>query len=72
MNSEQVEYKGYTIVPLPSKGSGDEVWFGGYRISKDGATIRTRENISPGFFYFDAARNESIEYAKIEIDHLPP
>jgi hypothetical protein len=69
MNDDTVEYKGYTIVAAPAVDASGR-WFGAYRISKDGQTIRTREHIFPGFLYFDAALNDTIEHAKLEIDYL--
>jgi hypothetical protein len=69
MQAERLEYKGYTIHPMPSMGAGER-YFGGYEIEKNGAKIRSRLNIFPGFFYLEAARNDSIEHAKLEIDNL--
>lgn len=69
MDSERIEYKGFTIFPTPSLGSGNR-WYGGYEILKNGAPVRVRKNIFPGFLYSDAARIDSIEHAKIEIDNL--
>jgi len=69
MDSEHVKYKGYTIFPMPAE-NGGAIWYGGYEITKDGTPVCIRKNIFPGFFYSDAARNDSIEHAKIEIDNL--
>ncbi len=69
MESEHIDYKGYTIYPLPMMGGGEQ-WYGGYDIQKDGATIRVRRNIFPSFPYFSAARCDSIEHAKMEIENL--
>jgi hypothetical protein len=68
--TERVEYKGYVIVAMPVLGAGER-WYGGYQIAKDGRTVSARDHIFPGFFYFDAARTDSIEYAKTEIDYRP-
>jgi hypothetical protein len=68
MLQERFEYKGYTIVPMPVSGDG-ETWFGGYEIMKNGEKVRKRTNIFPGFFYVDAAHNDSVERAKAEIDN---
>jgi hypothetical protein len=54
---------------MPAMGAGER-YYGGYEIARNGATIRARKNLFPGFFYFDAARNDSIEHAKLEIDSL--
>ena len=69
MNDETVEYQGYTITAAPAVDASGR-WFGAYQISKDGQTIRTREHVFPGFLYFDAALNDTIEHAKLEIDYL--
>ncbi len=69
MDNEHLEYKGYTIFPIPAMGTGG-VWYGGYEIAKSGTTVRVRRNVFPGFFYFDAARTDSIEHAKLEIDNI--
>ncbi len=66
---EHLEYKGYTIFPVPTAGSGG-VWYAGYEIARRGITLRVRRNLFPGFFYFDAARVDSIEHAKLEIDQI--
>lgn len=68
-NEEHLEYKGYTIFPIPMIGNGD-VWYGGYEIAKRGITVRVRRKIFPGFFHFGAARTDSIEHAKLEIDQI--
>ncbi len=68
MDNQHVEYKGFTIVSMPSGGT-DGTWFGGYEILKDGVSISVRKNIFPGFHYFPAARDDSIEHAKLEIDN---
>lgn len=68
MQIEKVEYKGYTIRPLPSHESDDQ-WYSGYHILKDNVTVTVREHIFPAFFYEGAARTESIELAKMEIDY---
>lgn len=69
MDTQHVAYKDYTIYPMPSCGT-ESRWYGGYEISKNGAVIRTRKNIFPGFLYFSAARDDSIETAKLEIDNI--
>jgi hypothetical protein len=69
MDTEDLEYKGFTIFPMPAMGAGER-YYGGYEIARNGTTIRARKNLFPGFFYFDAARNDSIEHAKLEIDSL--
>ncbi|MDB5797120.1 MAG: fructosamine kinase family protein [Paucimonas sp.] len=69
MSNQQVEYRGFSIVP--DVASQDEaMYYGGYEISKNGRTIRVRRRIFPGFFYFSAAVTSSIEHAKLEIDNL--
>ncbi len=71
MNNTHVDYKGYRIWPKPSCGA-DGKWYGGYDIVKDDAPVSTRTTIFPGFLYVDAATEDSIEQAKIEIDNLIP
>ncbi|KIF79912.1 hypothetical protein [Noviherbaspirillum autotrophicum] len=66
---EHVKYKGYTIFPMPALSAG-ALWLGGYEITKDGTPVSVRKNIFPGFFYSEAAWNDSIGHAKIEIDNL--
>jgi hypothetical protein len=67
MDNPSVEYRGYTIVPKPESGT-DGVWFGGYEIQKDGVPISSRSGLAPPFLYREAASNDSIEHAKLEID----
>jgi hypothetical protein len=68
MNTPQVEYKGYVISPtLTCDATGK--YFGGYAILKGANVLSRRENLFPGFFYTDAARDDSIEHAKLEIDN---
>ncbi len=69
MDRQQVEYKGYTILPAAIP-EGEDMYFGGYEISKDGKIVSVRKNIMPGFFYRDAALIDSIEHAKLEIENL--
>jgi hypothetical protein len=69
MDIKSVDYKGYMIYPMPIQGS-EAMWYGGYEITKNGLPIRRRKKIFPGFLYQDAAWNDSIEHAKIEIDNL--
>jgi hypothetical protein len=69
-HAERVEYKGYVIVAAPVIGAG-ECWYSGYQIMKNGRTVSARDHIFPGFFYFDPALTNSIEYAKMEIDYRP-
>jgi hypothetical protein len=69
MQDETIEYKGFTIAAAPTVDASGR-WFGAYRISRDGQSIRIREHIFPGFLYFDASFNDSIEHAKLEIDYL--
>lgn len=69
METEQITYKGYVIVPLPSQGAGEQ-WHSGYEIRKDGVPVRVRHNLDPGVYYSDAALHESIERAKLEIDNI--
>jgi hypothetical protein len=64
-----MDYKGYQILPKPVC-EGDGLWFGGYDILKNGHTVRSRTNIFPSTFYFNAACADSIEHAKIEIENL--
>ena len=69
MEHQQVEYKGYAILPLavPER---EDLYFGGYEISKEGKTVSARKKIMPGFFYRDVALRDSIERAKLEIENL--
>jgi hypothetical protein len=69
MDDQSIEYKGHTIFPEPVCGT-EGRWFGGYKIARDGNIIRSRTNIFPGFLYCDAAHEDSIEHAKLEIDNL--
>lgn len=69
MNIEPVKYKGYTIFPTPSQNPGS-LWYAGYEITKNGSPVSIRKNIFPGFLYSDAAWNDSIEHAKMEIDNI--
>lgn len=69
METQHIMYKGYVIVPLPSQGAGEQ-WHSGYEIRKGEVPIRVRRNLDPGMYYSDAALNESIERAKLEIDNL--
>lgn len=69
MANERLDYKGYTIVPMPATDNG-ELWFGGYEILKDGEMIRERNHIFPCFPYYAAAHSDSIEHAKMEIENL--
>jgi hypothetical protein len=71
MDNLDVEYRGYTIVPKPEGGT-DGTWFGGYEILKDGALVSSRSGIAPPFLYQEAACNDSIEHAKLEIDSRIP
>ncbi|MDB5838578.1 MAG: fructosamine kinase family protein [Herminiimonas sp.] len=64
----QVEFQGYLIVTKPDESGGK--WYGGYELVKDGSVVRSRNHIYPGFFYFDAACEDSIEHAKLEIENL--
>jgi hypothetical protein len=71
MSTQQAEitYKGYAIlssIHCDSKGK----FYGSYEIRKDGVVFRFRENIFPGSFYSDAAREDTVEHAKLEIDNL--
>jgi hypothetical protein len=69
MDHQRVEYKGYAILPMAFP-EGEDMYYGGYEISKDGKIIRVRKNIRPGFFYRDAALIDSVEHAKLEIENL--
>lgn len=69
MDQQQVEYKGYAILPMVTP-EGEDMYFGGYEISKDGKVVSVRKNIMPGFFYRDVALNDSVEHAKLEIENL--
>ncbi|WP_194726908.1 hypothetical protein [Noviherbaspirillum malthae] len=69
MDHQQVEYKGYGIRPIAVP-QGEDMYFGGYEISKDGKVVSVRKNIMPGFFYRDAALIDSVEHAKLEIENL--
>lgn len=69
MDYELVQYRGYTIFPMPSQ-SGGAIWYAGYEITRDGTPVRRRKNIFPGFFYAAAAWHDSVGHAKIEIDNL--
>ncbi|TCS32585.1 hypothetical protein EDC30_1219 [Paucimonas lemoignei] len=69
MDHQPVEYKGYTILPIAIP-EGEDLYFGGYEISKDGKVVRVRKKTMPGFFYRDAALTDSIEHAKLEIENL--
>ncbi|WP_088710437.1 hypothetical protein [Noviherbaspirillum denitrificans] len=69
MDHQQIEYKGYAIRPIAIP-EGEDMYFGGYEISKDGKLVSERKNIMPGFFYRDAALIDSVEHAKLEIENL--
>lgn len=70
MRSEQTQdYKGYGITPLPPVEK-DGGFYGGYEIDKDGVPVSRRTELFPVLQYESAARTESIEHAKIEIDNL--
>jgi hypothetical protein len=67
MEHQRVDYKGHVILPMPVCEK-EGMCYGGYEISKDGTVISVRKNIFPGFFYLDAAVEDSVEHAKLEID----
>ena len=69
MDHQQVQYKGYAILPIAIP-EGKDMYFGGYEISKNGKIVSVRKNIMPGFFYRDAALRDSVEHAKLEIENL--
>ncbi|MDB5764434.1 MAG: fructosamine kinase family protein [Herminiimonas sp.] len=69
MDHQRVDYKGHVILPMPACEKEGRC-YGGYEISKDGEVISVRKNIFPGFFYLDAAVEDSVEHAKLEIDSL--
>jgi hypothetical protein len=71
MSTQQVDYKGYIILPSLQCDS-EGRFYGCYEIEKDGVIYRSRKNLFPGFFYSDAAREDSIEHAKLEIDNWIP
>ncbi len=69
MNDPEIDYKGYRIYAAPMCGN-DGKWYGAYDITKDGTSIRSRTHVFPGFLYREAAAEDSIEQAKLEIDEL--
>jgi hypothetical protein len=71
MNAKSIEYKGYTIHPIPAQDS-ESICYGGYEITRNGIPVRVRKRIFPGFPYADAAWHDSVEHAKTEIDNLNP
>jgi hypothetical protein len=68
MYKQHLEYQGYRILAKPSCDSGGR-WYGGYKITKGGVTICTRDKLFPGFLYSEAAYTDSIEHAKLEVDN---
>lgn len=64
-----VDYKGFTILPKPTRGN-DGKWYGGYDIQKDALPVSTRTYIFPGFLFESPAAEDSIEHAKTEVDNL--
>jgi hypothetical protein len=69
MDHQQVHYKGYAILPTAVL-EGEDMYFGGYEISKDGSIVSVRRRIMPRFFYRDVALRDSVERAKLEIENL--
>jgi hypothetical protein len=69
MDHQQVDYKGYAILPITIP-EGEGLYFGGYEIAREGKIVSVREKIMPGYFYRDAALSDSVAHAKLEIENL--
>jgi hypothetical protein len=67
--SQNVEYRGYVIVPKPVPGH-DDLWHDGYRILKAGTSVSSRTNTESAHISRNTACDSSVEFAKIEIDNL--
>jgi len=66
---QNVEYRGYVIVPKPVQGH-DDLWHDGYQILKAGAGVSSRTNTESAHTSEDTAYDSSVEFAKIEVDNL--
>ncbi|WP_211453651.1 hypothetical protein [Collimonas antrihumi] len=66
---QNVEYRGYVIVPKPVQGH-DDLWHDGYQILKAGASVSCRTNTESAHNSVDTAYDSSVEFAKIEVDNL--
>lgn len=68
-NSQNVDYRGYVIVPKPVQGH-DDLWHDGYQILKGGASVSSRTNTESAHSTQNTAYDSSVEFAKIEVDNL--
>ncbi|PFH08316.1 hypothetical protein BCF11_0669 [Collimonas sp. PA-H2] len=68
-SSQNVEYRGYSIVPKPVQGH-DDLWHDGYQILKGDASVSSRTNTESAHSTLHAAFDSSVEFAKIEVDNL--
>ncbi|KAF3999112.1 hypothetical protein [Glaciimonas immobilis] len=66
---EVLNYKGYTIVSQPTQGH-DDLWHDGYQIIKGDTEIASRLNTESIHTTRDAARDSSLDFARIEVDNL--
>lgn len=66
---QNVEYRGYIIVPEPVQGH-DDLWHDGYQILKAGSSVSSRTNTESAHTSLDTAYDSSVEFAKIEVDNL--
>jgi hypothetical protein len=67
--NENVEYRGYVIVPKPVQGH-DDLWHDGYQILKAGSSVSSRTNTESAHTSLHTAYDSSVEFAKIEVDNL--
>ena len=67
--SENIAYRGYTIVPLPTQGH-DDLWHDGYQILIAGDEVASRNNTESAHSTRDTALESSVDFAKIEVDNL--
>ena len=67
--NENIDYRGYTIVPLPTQGH-DDLWHDGYQILIAGAQVTSRNNTESAHSTRDTAFDSSVDFAKIEVDNL--
>lgn len=67
--NENIAYRGYTIVPLPTQGH-DDLWHDGYQIQLVGVQIASRNNTESAHSTRDTAFDSSVDFAKIEVDNL--
>lgn len=67
--SENIAYRGYVIVPLPTQGH-DDLWHDGYQILIAGAQVALRNNTESAHSTRDTALDSSIDFGRIEVDNL--